>query len=693
VSSVVSVDVGGTFTDVSIMGDTGLTMTKVRTTGNPVDGVLEAIGEGLRLSGAAAADVTQVLHATTAATNAIFERKGAKTAYVTTEGFGDVVLIGREVRSGPERFQITLPKPDPFVAEDAIFELPERMQAAGKVLTPLDDGSVGELAQRLTDGRYETVAVSLFHSYRNPVHEQRVRELLAELAPGVRVMLSSDVCPEPGEYERAMTTIVCAYLAPLVDRYIDRLQAGLAEAGIGSALVIIGSDGAGIDADELRRRPIASLESGPVAGVMAAKSLMDDLDIDTAMTLDIGGTTSKAGVIVDGRIELTKDFRVGGPLAAASRRSASAIPVRMPVVDLAEIGIGGGSIAWTDAAGLLRVGPQSAGADPGPACFDTGGDAATVTDAAVVTGIIEGRPILGTDQLLDADRARQALADVGKGLGLDPVAAAVAVRGVASAEIAAAVQRQLFYRGIDPRDLALIAFGGTGPLHGAEVAEIVGTRRVLVPRAAGVFTTFGLLSSEIGMERIEHARIFVTGDGDQVETTFERLEFEARQLLGPGATDTGATDTGATDTVRLERTADVRFRHQVQTMPLNLPDHPQTDAELAQQFKDEYHRQFGLVSDDDVEVVQLRVRAIAAQARPPTQAAGQWSLRSVGTKQVHFVADQPEAVGHAELVEGPGTTELDGPAVVDLVHTSVTVPAGWRVSVFGDGDLSLDRLP
>ena len=681
-TAIVAVDVGGTFTDVSILVDTGFTMSKVPTTHDPVDGVLRAIHEGLGAARVDASDVSRVLHATTVATNAIFERKGARTAFVTTEGFGDVVHIGREVRSGAERFRITLPKPDPFVDEMSVFELPERIRADGTVLTPLDEEAARHLGQRLRGENYETLAVSLFHSHRNATHEKRVREIVAETWPQGEIVLSSDICPEPGEYERAMTTIVCAYIAPLVSRYVDRLLRGLRHAGIDSPLVVIGSDGSGLDVAELRRRPIASLESGPVAGVMAARSLIDHLDVTTCVTLDIGGTTSKAGVVVDGRIELTKDFRVGGPLNAASRRSASAIPVRMPVLDMAELGVGGGSIAWTDPAGLLRVGPLSAGADPGPACFGAGGTAPTVTDAAVVCGILSGRPILGTDVLLDIAKATDALRLVGDPLELDPVDAAIAIRGVASAEIAAAVQRQLFHRGIDPSTLSLIAFGGTGPVHAAEVADIVGATRVIVPRAAGVFTTFGLLSTEIGMERLDRPRLFITGEDDRVETALQRLESEARELL--------AASVGTGQPVRVERAADARFRNQVQTLALHLPPEPLTDLATAERFRREYQRQFGLTSSDDVEVVQLRVRAVASQG-PRSRRFGRWALRTLGTKVVHFEPGAPDDVHHLELVPGDGATTVVGPAIIDLPHTSVTVPAGWRGGLLDDGDLSMQR--
>src|SRR2546423_4894760 len=261
-NTVVAVDVGGTFTDVSILAGTGFTMWKVRSTPDPVSGVLEAVTEGLREAGASRATVTQILHATTVATNAIFERTGARTAVVATEGFGDVVHIGREVRTGPERFQITLPKPYPFVAEDDVYEVPERLRADGSVLQPLDEAAVRTVGAAIRDRGYETVAVSLLHAYRNRAHEEQVRQLLAEVVPAADVMLSSEVCPEPGEYERTMTTIVSAYISPLVGRYVERLRAGLEGSGIDCDLVVVGSDGAGLDASHLSTRPVTCIESG-----------------------------------------------------------------------------------------------------------------------------------------------------------------------------------------------------------------------------------------------------------------------------------------------------------------------------------------------------------------------------------------------------------------------------------------------
>jgi N-methylhydantoinase A len=692
VKTVVAVDVGGTFTDVSILADNGFAMWKVRSTPDPVGGVLEAVTEGLRAAGASPSDVGQLLHATTVTTNAIFERTGARTAVVMTEGFGHVVHIGREVRTGPERFQITLPKPYPFVAEDAVFEVAERMRADGSVYVPLDDGSVRQVASVIRDGMYETVAVSLLHSYRNPVHEQRVAQLLRELVPDVDVMLSSEVCPEPGEYERTMTTIVSAYISPLVGRYVERLRAGLVEAGVDCDVVVVGSDGAGVDAGDLALRPITSLESGPVAGVLAGKALADELDIGSCLTLDIGGTTSKAGLVVDGRIELTKDFRVGGPVAVSSRRSASAIPVRVPVVDLAEMGVGGGSIAWVDEVGLLRIGPTSAGATPGPASFGLGGEHATVTDAAVTAGIISGRRVLGSDVLLDDELAAKALARVGAPLGLDALRAATAVREVASAEIAAAVQRLLFYRGVDPASLVLMAFGGTGPMHAADVAHVAGIPSILVPQAAGVFTTFGLLSSEIGMEQAENVRIFLSeGDGDSasIEARLQALQRDAARLLQAGS--------DAQADVAIERSADMRFRHQVQTLPVSLPSDALLDRDVRTLFKDQYERQFGLVSDDDVEVVQLRVRVSAKQSAQAARKVvrDRVALRDLGTKDAALDSNGLAPVAHYEMVTGDGGSSaverVSGPAVVDLPHTTVVVPPGWAGGLLPNGDLSFTK--
>ena len=357
----------------------------------------------------------------------------------------------------------------------------------------------------------------------------------------------------------------------------------------------------------------------------------------------------------------------------------------MPVVDLAELGVGGGSIAWADAAGGLRVGPNSVGATPGPACFGTGGDLATVTDAAVVTGIIAGRNVLGSERPLDLERARTALGDVGAKLGLDPVGAAVAAREVASAEIAAAVRRLLFYRGVDPADLTLIAFGGTGPLHAAEVAEMVGIAEVLVPRSAGVFTTFGLLSSELGIERSVHLGVVLGPDCDQaIRAALADLEAEARAVLLGGQEETPQ--------LRVERSADMRFRHQVQTLALGLPPNDLGHEELAQLFREEFARQFGLSSEGEVELVQLQVRVIAQQCVAATDdQANPLGLRRLGDKEIFLEPAAPLRADHLELVPGGVLGAVPGPAVIDLPHTSVLVVPGWTARPTDGGDLALKR--
>jgi N-methylhydantoinase A len=686
----IAVDVGGTFTDVSLMAPGQVAMIKVATSEDTVEGVLQGVGEVIDVADVDPGEVSHILHATTVATNAIFARAGARTAVVATAGFGDIVHIGREVRSGPERFQVMLPKPYPFVDESDVFEISERVLADGSIYEPVQVTDIKALVHSLLTGGYETVAVSLLHSYSNPTHELAVRDVFRAIAPSIDVMLSHEVCPEPGEYERTMTTIVSAYISPLLGRYVSELTSGFEQIGVNADLIIVGSDGSGINADELRHRPIVCLESGPVAGVLAGKNVALGCGIPACLTLDIGGTTSKAGVIVDGRIELTKDFRVGGGISTASRRSASAIPVRMPVVDLAELGIGGGSIAWVDEAGSLRVGPKSVGAHPGPASFGKGGILPTVTDAAVVLGLLHGQNVLGSDRPLDVNLANEALALIGSELGIDAMLAASAVRGVASAEIAAAVHKFLFYRGINPALLTLIAFGGTGPLHATEVADIVGVRSVLVPQAAGVFTAVGLLSAEICREHSRHVRIELSDrDDGNLEQAFGELEADAMDLLhreGLGA-----------QSVRVERTVDVRFRQQVQAMPLNLPSGPIADNAAFQLFCSEFERQFALPGSDLAEVIDTRIRVIARQLNtastvPPSTEGG---LRDTGGRVKLPSANGFEVAAQFELsVDGEPQNRVDsvvGPALIVLPHATAVVDRLWEAHITREGDVTLQR--
>lgn len=682
----VAVDVGGTFTDVALLGSPTQSMGKVPTTPDPVAGVLHGITEVLDRAHVAGSDVGQVLHATTVATNAVLQRSGARTAVVVTKGFGDIVHIGREVRTGADRFRVSQPKPHPFVVESDVFEIAERVLADGSIDAPIDEGEVAGIAERIKASGYESVAVSLLHSYLNEAHEQLVADILEERAPLVPVSLSSELNPEPGEYERVMTTIVSAYVAPLVVGYLERLRDGLRSLGIEGAILLVGSDGSFVDSAELRRRPIACLESGPVAGVLGTRATAASHQLASCLTLDVGGTTSKAGLIVHGRIEITRDFRVGAEASVATSRSADSIPIRAPVVDLAEIGVGGGSVAWVDPAGSLRIGPRSVGATPGPVSFGQGGCLPTVTDAAVVAGLLSGQNVLCTERQLDVDLATKAMAAVGDQLGIDAGAAAVAVRGAASAQVAASIQRFLYHRGQDPRGMTLVAFGGTGPLHAAEVAGIIGVDQILVPRAAGVFTAVGLASAEMRREFSRRVNFALEGDDRRSESVLSELERHALALVGER---TGSDSRE----LRLERSAEARFRQQLQGLTVHLPAQKTSDGEILRLLHEEYERQFGLRATGAAEVTELRVRVTVPQfaVSPERGAVERWGFEVTGNPFVRLAYGSSSAREVVLTCAGSGTQEpaLPGPALIRLAHTTAVVERGWTARIGHGGDLWL----
>ena len=437
------------------------------------------------------------MHATTVATNAIIEGKTARGGFVTTEGFRDLLEIARQVR--PTLYDTLFEKPRPLVPRDRAVEVRERLGPAGEVLVELDDESVRAAAEILARAGVESVAVCLLHAYVNPEHERRVGAILAEELPGVPVSLSSEVAPEFREYLRASTTVINAAIRPVVGRYLERIEGRLADAGVTAKLLVMQSSGGVFGSDAAARRPVFMVESGPAAGVIAAAHLGETIERPDILSFDMGGTTAKVGLIQDGQPSVTKDYNVGGHAGAGiGQMSLSGYPVRTPVVDLVEIGAGGGSIAWVDSGGLLRVGPQSAGADPGPVCYGGGGTEPTVTDANVVLGRLNPDFFLGGEMRLDVDAARAAIEErLGGPLGLSVTEAAYGIVEIANAAMVNALHLISVQRGYDPRDFLLVAFGGAGPVHANAIAREAQMPTVLVPPSPGIFSATGLLTTDL----------------------------------------------------------------------------------------------------------------------------------------------------------------------------------------------------
>ena len=520
-------DIGGTFTDFVLHGPDGTRTLKVPTSQpDPAEAVLAGFQRLLTESGYAADAVESVLHGTTVATNAIIERKGAKTALITTQGFRDIVLIGRQKRY--ETYDLYMNKPDPLVRRRDIFELDERMGFDGAVLQALDEASLDAVADRIVDGGYESVAVALLHSYANPAHERAVQDRLAARAPDVLISLSSDVSPKFREYERTSTTVANSYIKPAVTRYLGHLQEALGARGFRNDLFIMQSNGGLVSPGFAREYPIRIVESGPAAGVLMCGEVAAEEGAEHVLTFDMGGTTAKLGAIDDGAPAIMPSFEVD-PI---HYKAGSGLPISLPAVELLEIGAGGGSIARTEM-GIVQVGPDSAGADPGPICYGHGGTVPTVTDANLVLGYLNPDYFNGGAMALDRAGAEAGIKrDIGDPLGLELGAAAWGIHTVANSNMERAMRIVSLERGRDPRRYAMVAFGGAGPLHAARLARALGVPQVIVPHGAGVGSAFGLLQAAPRIDVSQTRVLTLSGDAaPAIAAIYTDLETQARADL------------------------------------------------------------------------------------------------------------------------------------------------------------------
>ncbi|MGP3913827.1 hydantoinase/oxoprolinase family protein [Nonomuraea sp. 10N515B] len=671
----IGVDVGGTFTDVVLRSTSGaISVVKCLSTHyDPIAGIVSGVTRAL--GDRDPAQVTRVVHATTLATNAVLERKGVRVAYVTTHGFRASVPLGRYARVEEDRYDLRFSPPPPPVAAADCFEVVERISARGEVLTPLDAGSVRHVAAEIARRGIASAAVCLLHAYANPDHERQVAAILRESVP--TVVTSSEVWPEIREYERATTTIMSAYIGPLMASYLSRLRDRLAEIGIHAPIHVMESSGGVISADLAAKRAVATIESGPAAGVLAAAGA----GFADVISFDMGGTTAKACVVRGGRPEITHEFHVGGKGSFGGRRAGTGVPIKTPAIDLAEVGAGGGSIAWLDAAGALRVGPHSAGSSPGPACYGLGGSEPTVTDANLVLGYLSSASIPLSPSL--ADKALDRLAGP---LGVSREEAAYAVHEIVSASMASAVHVVTVQRGIDPRGFALVAFGGAGPMHAARVAERFGISTVVAPVYCGVASAAGLLAGELSTDRVL-SRL----DAGDPEPIFAELSAEAAADLGVSPAD---------PEVSVQRSVDVRFKGQSHDLTVEWSDSPEM---LASRFFERYRQVYGIAQQGEIELVSYRIRVIvrADEGSSSAGAAGRGTAESGATRAAadpvspetseahpHHPAPRrayfPELGGYVEIPvhtrDTMGAT-LPGPAVIEDAESTIVVPPAWTATL------------
>lgn len=671
------IDIGGTFTDLVLIDRTSahINTTKVLTTpDDPAAGVLTGIAELLADTEHDPAEVSQVVHATTLATNLILERKGGPVAYVTTAGFGDILIIGNERKGDAEKYDLFYIKQDPIVPRRRIVDVVERTAADGSVVTPLDSEQArSALADLLAREPVEAVAVCFLHSYANGDHERQVADIIAELDPEMYVAVSSEVWPEYRELPRACTTVMSAYVGPTVTRYVARLDEELARQGIGTRLQIMGSSGGIISAATVARRPVQLVESGPAAGVMAAAHIGRLSGINDLISFDMGGTTAKAGLVQGGHVAIAHEFYVGGTASSGLKQINTGYPIKIPVIDLAEVGAGGGSIAYLDSGGALRVGPDSAGAEPGPACYGRGGTQPTVTDADLVLGYLNPDYFLGGRMAIRSDLAHAALAGLAEPMGLTPEEAAAGVYEVVNATMAAAVRVVTLERGIDPRDFTLLASGGAAGVHVARLAEEFGIAEVVIPANPGVGSAVGLLTSDVVTDHVRTQVIdSIDADVDAIEAIYTELESAAISEI--------SAEGFAIDEITLEREIDIRYRHQAHE--LTVPLHGCYLHEAATAFGNLYEQLYGIRQADPVEFVNYRVRVTGPVPKPD------WSTTKTAsappephtTRPAWFNGAMHDTPVYRRAALLPNHT-IPAPAIIEEPSSTVVIPPGWATSV------------
>ena len=648
------VDVGGTFTDLVALSEGTLITAKVPSTPqDQSEGVMNAI----KVSDVEPGAVLALAHGMTVATNALLERRGARTALVTTEGFRDVLEIARQNR--PALYDLTHDRPPPLVPPKLRFMISERMGPDGEV-SPLDEGSLTEVVAAIEEADVEAVAVCLLFAFMHPEHEKRVGEALRKALPGLHVSLSSEVLPEFREYERFSTTAADAYLAPRLAAYFSNLADKAEAAGVPGPLIMQSSGGV-VPVDDAISDAAGCVLSGPAGGVVGAAYVGEKGGYHDLLTFDMGGTSTDVAPIIEGEAQTTTETVVAG------------VPIKLPMVDVHTVSAGGGSIAWADPGGALRVGPHSAGAEPGPVAYDKGGEEPTVTDANLFLGYLADGAELGGEVVLRRELSEKALGSLGKKLGLDAEEAALGILRVADAEMVRALRVISVERGLDPRDFALLAFGGAGGMHACSLAEELDIQTVLVPRAGGVLSALGLAISDL---RRDYVSPLLSGLDEVEEDEFEERFREMEE-----------TASGDLDGPEHTRRADLRYGGQSFEITVDAGSF----EELEDRFHAAHEQRYGYRMDDErTELVNLRLISTVPVEKPELGEPKPEGAAQAGERKANFDGEWLEvAVLNRERM-GAGS-EVAGPAIVEFKESTCVVRPGWRGTVDGVGTLILER--
>lgn len=679
-------DTGGTFTDFAFSDDDGsILLHKVLSTPDaPARAVLQGVDEILlKVRGGQTPrnreGALQIMGATTVVTNAVLERKGVDTAFITTDGFQDMLRIRTEGRY--DLYDLRIQYPEPLVPRERCFGVAERVSANGDVVTPLDEAGVRQIAAQLAQGGVKSVAVCLLHAYKYPAHEQRIGALLAELVPGISVSLSSSVCPEVREFDRASTTVANAYTRPLMVQHVDHLERELGQRGVKSQLLWMTSSGGVVPSSAAARTPVRLIESGPAAGAVAASEYARAVGEHSILSFDMGGTTAKLCLIADGQPQIANELEV----ARHERfRKGSGFPLKIQSIHMIEIGAGGGSIAAKSKLGLLAVGPRSAGAAPGPACYGRGGTEPTVTDADLLLGYVDERSFLGGDFPLDRAAAQKAMAKVAQDLGITPERCAFGIHDMVNESMAEAAAMQATDSGVDPRSLPMIAFGGAGPVHAYGVARKLGVRKLICPLGAGVTSAVGLLGAPVAADLSSSLPMALSAwDVPRVRGVLDSLAEQGREVVL-------ASGVSAAD-VRISYTVDMRHVGQGHEISVQLPEGdlaaPAFREELVKRFHATYVKLYGRqVVGMDIEVITWRIRAsgpkgdVTPAKMLASSKAGKQALK--GRRPVFFAeagayVDTP-VYDHYALQPGE---EHPGPAIVEQRESTVVVGPKGRFTL------------
>jgi len=688
----VGVDIGGTFTDIVFLAADGRLHTKKIS--SSVQNYARAIADGLAQvfeeTGLSGADVEEIRHGTTVASNAILEHKGAKTGLITTKGFRDVLEI-RNLRM-PRLYDIAWEKPPTLVERYLRRVVDERVTIDGEVDRALDPADAERAVDELLAEGVEAIAVCLLNSFANPAHELMLKQVIANRAPGLPHCISFEVLPEIKEYERTSTTVINAYVLPVVERYLRQLRQDLDRVEIGSPLLLMQSNG-GLTTDEVASRfPVNIIESGPAGGVVGAQALARRIGLDNVITLDMGGTTAKASLIEGGEVTRSQEYQVGGGIMMGSRLLTGAgYLLKVPAIDLAEVGAGGGSIVWIDAGGSMQVGPESAGAEPGPVAYDQGGERPTVTDANVVLGYINPKHLVGGALSLNAEKAARVFeASVAKPLGLELAHAAYGAHQIAGSNMIRAIKAVSSERGRDPRAYSLFAFGGNGPVFAAAMAEALGMRRIIVPPTPGLFSSFGLLYADV-----EHhysrtfRRLLREADPDEVNRVWDEIADEARRQLG--------LDGFSAAQMRVRRAASMHYKGQIYELNVAVPDGRLDRAALLaleDAFGAEHEQTYGHRAgpEEPVELVNIQVVGQGIPERPRVPDAIQADRPVVpaeGSRKAYFGPAagwlETPVISRADLAQ-----PRQGPLIVEEYDATCIVPPGANAQLDDYGNIIIE---